>query len=75
MERITSRKNPLLTQIRKLAAGSGRDRRAAGEYLGDGRKLLEEALKWHAPSPPWWCRRGWSSPLPPRCGRSRCPGT
>ena len=49
MERITSRKNPLLTQIRKLAAGSGRDRRAAGEYLGDGRKLLEEALKWHAP--------------------------
>ena len=49
MERITSRKNPLLTQIRKLAAGNGRDRRAAGEYLGDGRKLLEEALKWHAP--------------------------
>ena len=34
MERITSRKNPLLTQIRKLSAGSGRDRRAAGEYLG-----------------------------------------
>ena len=49
MEWITSRKNPLLTRIRKLAAGSGRDRRAAGEYLGDGRKLLEEALKWHAP--------------------------
>ena len=49
MEWITSRKNPLLTQIRKLASGSGRDRREAGEYLGDGRKLLEEALKWHAP--------------------------
>ena len=29
MERITSRKNPLLTKIRKLAAGSSRDRRAA----------------------------------------------
>ena len=44
MERITSRKNPLLMKIRKLAAG-GRDRREAGEYLGDGVKLLEEALK------------------------------
>ncbi len=49
MEHITSRKNPLLVQIRKLAAGSGRDRRKAGEYLGDGTKLLEEALKWGAP--------------------------
>ena len=66
MERITSRKNPLLTQIRKLAAGSGRDRRAAGEYLGDGRKLLEEALKWHAPNSPT---------CPGRCGQFRCPGT
>ena len=37
MEWITSRKNPLLTQIRKLASGSGRDRREAGEYLGGGR--------------------------------------
>ena len=46
MEQITSRKNPLLMKIRKLAAGSRRDRREAGEYLGDGRKLLEEALKW-----------------------------
>ena len=49
MERITSRKNPLLMKIRRLAAGSGRDRREAGEYLGDGVKLLEEALKWSAP--------------------------
>ena len=49
MERITSRKHPLLVKIRKLAAGSGRDRREAGEYLGDGVKLLEEALKWRAP--------------------------
>ena len=49
MEWITSRKNPLLTKIRKLAARSVRDRREAGEYLGDGTKLLEEALKWKAP--------------------------
>ena len=37
MERITSRKNPLLVKIRKLAAGSGRDRREAGER---GKKIL-----------------------------------
>ena len=49
MEWITSRKNPLLTKIRKLAARSVRDRREAGEYLGDGTKLLEEALKWKVP--------------------------
>ena len=48
MERITSRKNPLLMKIRKLAAGGSRDRREAGEFLGDGVKLLEEALKWGA---------------------------
>ena len=45
MERITSRKNPLLMKIRKLSSGSARARREAGEYLGDGVKLLEEALR------------------------------
>ena len=48
MERITSRTNPLMTHIRKLSA-SRSYREKTGEYLGDGRKLLEEALKWHAP--------------------------
>lgn len=47
MERITSRANPLMTHIRKLA--SSRSYRAkSGEYLGDGTKLLEEALTWGA---------------------------
>lgn len=47
MERITSRANPLMTHIRKLA--SSRSYRAkTGEYLGDGIKLLEEALTWGA---------------------------
>lgn len=46
-ERITSRKNPLLTHIRKLS-GSAAYRRETGEYLGDGVKLLEEALRWGA---------------------------
>ena len=49
MERITSRKNPLLMKIRKLSSGSARARREAGEYLGDGVKPLEEALRWEAP--------------------------
>ena len=47
MERITSRTNPLLTHIRRLAA-SGSYRRRCGEYLGDSPKLLQEALLWKA---------------------------
>lgn len=46
-ERITSRANPLMTHIRKLAA-SRAYRRERGEYLGDGVKLLEEAARWNA---------------------------
>lgn len=46
-ERITSRTNPLMTHIRKLAA-SRSYRAKTGEYLGDGTKLLEEALTWGA---------------------------
>ena len=48
MEQITSRKNPLLVQIRKMTA-SRAFRRQCGQFLGDGSKLLEEALKWSAP--------------------------
>lgn len=46
-ERITSRANPLMVHIRKLAA-SRAYRRACGEFLGDGVKLLEEAARWRA---------------------------
>ena len=42
-ERITSRRNPLILRLRALAA-DGAFRRAEGEYLCDGYKLLEEAL-------------------------------
>ncbi len=49
MESITSRKNPLLQKIRQLSTGGRSVREKAGEYLGDGVKLLEEALKWDAP--------------------------
>ena len=44
-ERITSRANPLMVHIRKLAS-SRAYRYETGEYLGDGVKLLEEAVRW-----------------------------
>ena len=48
MEQITSRKNPLITHIRKLM-GDRAYRRECGEFSGDGVKLLEEAVRWDAP--------------------------
>ena len=47
MERITSRTNPLMTHVRKLA-GSASYRRKSGEFLCDGYKLLREARLWDA---------------------------
>ena len=44
-ERITSRKNPLMTRVRKLVS-SRSYRREQGLFLGDGVKLLEEAARW-----------------------------
>lgn len=46
-EHITSRANPLMAHIRKLAS-SRAHRYETGEYLGDGVKLLEEAARWGA---------------------------
>jgi len=48
IEVITSRHNALLTHLRKLAS-SRAYRDECGEYLGDGVKLLAEAVKWNAP--------------------------
>jgi len=48
MEQITSRKNPLITHIRKLTTDRAY-RRECGEFLGDGVKLLAEAVRWNAP--------------------------
>ncbi len=47
-EVITSRQNALITHLRKLNS-SRSYRREKGEYLVDGVKLLEEAVKWSAP--------------------------
>ena len=46
-ERISSRKNPLLQQIRKLLS-SRKEREKAGLFVSDGTKLLEEAVKFES---------------------------
>lgn len=46
-EYITSRSNPLIGHIRKLSS-SRAYRYETGEYLGDGVKLLAEAVRWGA---------------------------
>lgn len=48
METITSRANPLLTHMKKLAA-DGAYRRTCGQFLCDSPKLLAEALAFRAP--------------------------
>ena len=42
-ERITSRKNPLLQQVRRLLS-SRKERETAGLFVADGIKLLQEAI-------------------------------
>ena len=44
-ERITSRKNPLLQQVKKLLS-SKKAREEAGLFVGDGTKLLMEAVRY-----------------------------
>ena len=45
-QRITSRKNPFLQQVKKLLS-SKKAREEAGLFVSDGTKLLEEAVKWY----------------------------
>ncbi len=45
-QRITSRKNPLLQQVKKLLA-SKKAREEAGLFAADGTKLLIEAVRWY----------------------------
>ena len=44
-ERITSRKNPYLQQVRKLLS-SRKEREKVGLFVADGTKLLQEAVKY-----------------------------
>jgi len=45
-QRITSRKNPLLQQVKKLLS-SKKAREEAGLFVSDGTKLLSEAIKYY----------------------------
>lgn len=45
-ERITSRKNPLLQRVRRLLT-SRKEREREGMFVGDGTKLLQEAVRWY----------------------------
>ena len=45
-QRITSRKNPLLQQVKKLLS-SRKAREEAGLFAADGVKLLAEAVRWY----------------------------
>lgn len=45
-QRITSRKNPLLQQVKKLLS-SKKAREEAGLFAADGTKLLAEAVRWY----------------------------
>ena len=56
-EHITSRQNPLLVHIRKLQA-SRSYRKASGEFVAEGTKLLEEAAKWYPGLHTVVCREG-----------------
>ena len=44
-ELITSRKNPLLQQVKKLLS-SRKEREQTGLFVSDGTKLLQEAVRW-----------------------------
>lgn len=68
MEQITSRSNPLMTHMRKLAS-SGAYRREQGEFLCDSPKLLDEAVRWGAPISTVVATAGIS--LPPLDGQIR----
>ena len=44
-EYISSRKNPLIQQVRRLLS-SRKERECSGLFISDGTKLLEEAIRW-----------------------------
>lgn len=65
MERITSRTNPLLGHIKKLIKDRSY-RRETGEFVCDGIKMLDEAVKWGAVITSVLLTDGLELPLPER---------
>ena len=72
-ERITSRKNPLLQQVKKLLA-SRKEREAAGLFVADGTKLLQEAVRFWPGLETVILSDGVEAALPERVRVVRVPG-
>ena len=72
MERITSRRNPLISHIRKLCT-SRSYRREQGLFVAEGPKLLSEALRWGAEIACLVGAEGEDFPCPPDTRRLEVP--
>lgn len=71
--KITSRKNPLLQQVRKLLS-SRKAREEAGLYVSDGTKLLSEAVKYASGLDTVILSEGVEAELPEQVRLVRVPG-
>ena len=71
--RITSRKNVLLQQVRKLLS-SKKEREQSGLFVADGTKLLEEAVKYYPGLDTVILSDGVEAPLPENVRIVRVPG-
>lgn len=72
-ERITSAKNPLISHIRKLQ-NDRTYRVAQQQFVADGRKLLDEALRWGPELCAVVCAEDFACPeLPPQVRRAVVP--
>lgn len=72
-ERITSRKNPLLQQVRKLLS-SRKERETAGLFAADGTKLLQEAIRFCPGLETVILSDGVDADIPGHCRVVRVPG-
>ena len=72
-ERVTSRKNPLLQQVKKLLS-SKKAREEAGLFAADGTKLLAEAIRYYPGLETVILSDGVEMELPENVRRIRVPG-
>lgn len=72
MEQITSRANPLIAHIRKLAKDRA-FRRESGQMICEGPKMLEEALRWGAAVTTLLTTGALSRPIPPEVRQVQVP--
>ncbi len=72
-QKITSRKNPLLQQVKKLLS-SRKAREEAGLFVSDGTKLLEEAVKYYDGLDTVILSEGVEADVPERVKLIRVPG-